>query len=641
MSGDYNLYPFMQLPDCQLHEQVQDLTCEDAYKKIISLRVYFAIVILNFIFVVSTTVYFIYRLLTANWSIPPSDMLSVTNETISKRWRLYSLRKREIFGSVLGAIGHLIFSTTVFLYQVFVNSFSCDIFLWGPMVGFLIWTYALVWRAYRLHLLIRVNELQERYNTRNAASYDSCGEKVVGTKSTAASISNGDKDYTWFMRHKGALNLSTKYQIVISSFFLIFITCIITLAEALGIWSDGRSSCKIYMGNYMVSALVAFFFLVIVPFIFWFLRNDDDAHGMRKEIWITVAVGIPCSVLCVVWQIAFDYPTSKNPAGIRGVFGPCNWLVILTTTNHIASTIMPVFKTLTIDDNKSSVYSGHKRRREKCKLLPFKNKQILKKLFLFKNWQRKQSTLEESNENNVYEWELTVESLYHALSNPKQIAILKNWAVKDFSVENILFYDRYLNLVKQLYQSQVVDTNKPSSPLAEPTNVNSDLRTSMYSNDSDTPSKPSEELLNIPFNFDQIPQLVDIYNTFIIDQAPLQVNVSYKAKSTVEKIMGSLAKEYRNTLARPPGPSMQSSIPYFSQTAEPCDTFDQQPYSAFKTKSCEGLITSTTISTSRVTSENEALTLRVFEQVRKEVFWNIFSGIFPKVVEAYNMNHAV
>lgn len=655
MLGDYTLYPFMHLPNCQLHEQgVDGITCVDTYKKIIALRVYFAITILNFIFIVFTTLYFVYRLLSANWSIPPSDILSATNQNISKQWRVYSLKKRDIFGSVLGAIGHLIFSTTVLLYQVFVNKFSCDIFLWGPVVGFFIWTYALLWRAYRLHLLIRVNELQQRYHVRNAASYNSRGEKI-NDESTAASINKNDKDYSWFMRHKDALNVSTRHHILVCSFFLIIIICIITLAESLAIWSDGYSRCEIYMGNYMVSAFVAFFFFVIVPSIFWFLRTDEDAHGVRKEIWVTVAVGIPCSILCIIWQIVFDYPTSKHPAGVRGVFGPCNWLIILTTTNHVVSTIFPVFKTLTIDKNNKSAC---RQLNKKYKRSWIKRSYIFQKLFCPKNQQRMQSTttLGHSTAISGHRWELTIEYLYHALSDPEQLTILKTWAVKDFSVENILFYDRYLNLVKQLNQSRSVLNNTDKLVLPAEPNGNQ-LQNIIYSRQSDTLSKPNEELLSIPFNSDQIPQLVNIYNTFIVDQAPLQVNISYKARSVIDKIMGPLSKQYRNNLSVP-GPSTQSDIPYFLQFTEPYDAFNH-PSITSKTKSSEALTISTTITdlviiqekekSELTTTDNEtiagdsvttpsSLTLQVFEQARKEVFWNIFSGLFPKVVEAYSIH---
>ncbi|KAG2201958.1 hypothetical protein INT47_000497 [Mucor saturninus] len=500
------------------------------------------------------------------------------------------------------------------------------------MVGFFIWTYALVWRAYRLHLMIRVNELQGRYHDRNAASYNSRGEKIR-FKTTAASIHKSDKDYDWFMRHKVALNFSSRHHIFICSFFLLVIICVIALAESFALWYHGRSHCEIYMGNYMTSAIVAFFFLVIVPFVFWLLRNDGDAHGMRMEIWVTVAVGIPCCILCIVWQIAFEYPTSRNPAGVRGVFGPCNWLVILTTTNHVATSIMPVFKTLSIDD-KNSMVSVRKRRDQWISTL--KKKLSLDKLLVNLYQQNHQSTTtpESSSKNGGHDWELTVESLYHALNDPEQIDILKNWAVKDFSVENVLFYDRYLSLVKQLVQSRVEDTD------------------SFSSNQSDTLANPSEELLKIPFSSDQIPQLVEIYNTFIVDQAPLQVNISYKARSDADKVMRPLAREYRNNPLTP-GPSVQSGIPYFLQTPRPCDdgNFLGHPTcSMSKTESCEDLTTSSAsaepvtlvqekpelTTTDSETASKDPPTLQVFEKVRREVFWNIFSGLFPKVVEAHN-----
>ncbi|KAG2231048.1 hypothetical protein BDF21DRAFT_426912 [Thamnidium elegans] len=644
MPYEYTLTPFLPLPNCDLHEQqdVSRVPCEELHAKIIALRVYFVLIVLNLIFVVFTTCYFIYRLYTCR-NVSPLDMACATNENISKQWRIYSLKKRNIFGSILGALGHLIFVTAVLIYQVVITPFTCDIFLWGPVVGFLIWVYALIWRTRRLHLLIRINELQRKYHLRSTQLCDSKDEKLV-----AESIKKDDKDYKWFMKHKGALNKGNGHHIFVFCGVVVLVTSIIVLAEYLGIWIDGISRCEIYVGNYIILGMVLVFFAVVVPFIFWYLRNDEDTHGIRKEIWVTVAVGVPCSIICIVWQTVFEYPTGKNPAGIRGIFGPCNWLIILTTTNHIMTIVLPVFKTLSLErpDKSKNSCIGTK---GTCNKLSWVYKFWPSNQLLFKDNKDKMSTntLGHSMARSGYKWELTVESLRQALNDPDQLSILKSWAVKDFTVENILFYDRYLNLIKQLKQQisngtllqdhkQLMEGGCTISRRQSQASIISQSRTLFNSED---------DILSIPIEPYLIPQVIDFYNTFIVDQSPLQVNITHKARSEIETALRPLCKKMNlksNTNTEHPG------IPDFLQSSfynyqAPFDMISYETFSIDRFSFNDEKKDTTTPCLSTSESSIQALTggqltVRIFEQARKEVFWNIFSGLFPKIVESYNMH---
>jgi hypothetical protein len=62
----YPLHPFKRLPDCindskDMHIPQESMSSEDLYQKIIFTRVYFILVILNFIFVTWATCWFIFR----------------------------------------------------------------------------------------------------------------------------------------------------------------------------------------------------------------------------------------------------------------------------------------------------------------------------------------------------------------------------------------------------------------------------------------------------------------------------------------------------------------------------------------------------------------------------------------------------
>ncbi|CEP20041.1 hypothetical protein [Parasitella parasitica] len=556
MTIDY-LNPFMSLPDCansieHYNHDPGALSCDDLHRKIIALRVYFALIVLNFLFVVISTIYYIYRNVSAKWAQTSEPTINLNNQTILKQWQTYSLKKRGLFGTILGAIGHLIFSTTVLLYQVIVTSFTCEVYLWGPITGLYIWTYAIVWRTIRLHLLFRLNQLQQRFGDHNISE---------------------DKEYQWFMHHRGR---ATRYHLFTFLFSCFIIAMIIIIVECASIRINGTSQCQFYWGNYVVLSMVVFFFIVIFPFIVWHLRGNADAHGIRRELWVTMGVGVPCFVLFIVWQVLFEYPTDSKPAGTRGIFGPSNWIIIVTTTSHVMSVIMPLFKTLPID----------------------------------KQSRRKSSTTKDGFHSNPTDkdcsptttipnqtLELTTESLSSALTDPPMLRVLQSWAVKDFSVENILFYDRYLHLLQNV------------------------------------PAEPNNNILDTPLGTDQLGDAVKFYNTFIADQSPLQVNVSYRARSTADKAMEPLVHQQHRK-----HPMIEYDIPFITPIN---DTYiHSSPIELISSYSSHTLkrTASADISSSSTARFSDApkITLQAFEPVRSEVFWNIFSGLFPKIVAAYN-----
>lgn len=543
--------PFLLLPDCaNSADNAYDpkaIDCDDVRRKIISLRVYFAFIILNSIFIITTTGYYIYRNISAKWAQTSEPTIHLTDQIISKQWQTYSLKKRGLFGTVLGAFGHLVFSTSVLLYQVIVTSFTCEIYLWGPLIGFYIWMYAIIWRTLRLHLLFRLNQLQQRFVDHTITE---------------------DKEYQWFMQHR---QRATKYHLCMFLLSVTILAAIIAISEVTSIRVHGSSRCQFYWGNYVVMGMVVFFFIAVVPFIVWYLRNDADAHGIRGELWATVGVGVPCFIMCIVWQVLFKYPTHSKPAGIRGVFGPANWIIILTTTSHVMSVISPLFKTLSIDTSARQASNS----KDCC------NPSVADDVY------SSTSTIPSQK------LELTTESLHHALSDPHLLRVLQTWAVKDFSVENILFYDRYLHLLQGV--------------------------------------QPNTNILDTPLEADQIPEVVNFYNTFIAVNSPLQVNISHKARSSIDAVMEAFV--YQNHIKHV---SFKHDLLLSTSSDDPYTHFPLELISsALPDSKPSKLFTDGPLSvTSTRLADAPIITLQAFEEARAEVFWNIFSGLFPKVVAA-------
>lgn len=621
MSASFSLTPFTHLPNCNRYEHTIRDACEFTQIKIVVLRVYFVLIILNVVFVVVTTAYFIHRF-RSHLNYPP-DLNSITNQNISRLWRIYSLKKRSVFGSVLGAIGHLVFVTSVLLYQVIITPFTCDIYLWGPMIGFMMWMYSIIWRARRLHLLIKINELKQRYRLHNSTQ-DIHRLSVITTKQLDSFIQSGGKDYKWAKRYKDVLNISKRrkfYGSVICAIISILILVIVPV-EYFVIWADNHTHCEYYIGNYIILSLVGVYFVVIVPFVIWYLRKDEDAHGLRKEIWIAVAVGIPCSIICIVWQSVFEYPSYGKHVSERLFFGSCNWLIILTTTNHVTSIVLPMFKTLKLEGQHCDQRFSKERVHGNI---------WLRKMF-YKQGRNSTAELEHLTACSRHNWELTMESLARALSDPEQLSILKSWAVKDFTVENILFFEEYRRLINDVKEHNFRESKSFEEEEPEERESLNQIEETKKASQTGTLFPQDEDVLNIPLDPEHVMQAIDFYLTFLIENAPLQVNISYRTKKEIEKIMEPISRN-PNDSSRPTTPIIPDFLqsPVTSPRSEaPIAATEFMNYSTFSQAS-------TIMSRTEDVCELQGhLTLRVFERARKEVFWNIFSGLFPKVVEASN-----
>jgi hypothetical protein len=622
MLFDVVITPFQPLPDCSTTDfDYGDFNCTSLYNKIISMRVYFAAILLNFVFIVTTTCYFIYRMLKAKWT----NYGDICQDNISKQWQEYSLKKRGLFGSVLGAIGHLIFSTTILFYQTLVEPWTCDVYLWGPMLGFYTWTYAIIWRSVRLYVLIRLSNLQKRYLRTPFQANDPRKDP-------------NDDDYKWFIKQRDRLNINTSHHIYIYSITIVLLIVIIVLAETLSISAGGYSRCSLDWGNNMIMGLVIFFFVVVVPAIGWLLKDYEDAHGIRLEIWVTLLVGIPCFVAFIIWQCVFESPNLSTNS-VRNLFGPGNWILFVTTTNHIMSILLPTVKTLSIQ-RKSKTKPNRKKHnstvvqkaRNVCRLSmlrPPEPKNAGPSMPILSSL-----SLPSLGRNPL---RLTTESLEENLCDPYMRGVLREWAIKDFSVENVLFYEFYLNLVQKVHHYKTKDTLnkinndklqviesqeqlKPSRPveLRSTSYTPSSFDSSSTLSPKDIFSIPTPQDINTSFPLDAIPEFLDFYNTFIKENAPLQVNISHKAREKIDQVFKPL-----NLTSPPYAFDIKSSPPFFETLSS---SFPNSPQDEKKDMFNIDMSAMNSI----------CMSLQLFEAARKEVFWNIFAGVYPKVVDAYS-----
>ncbi|KAI9257228.1 hypothetical protein BDA99DRAFT_441542, partial [Phascolomyces articulosus] len=238
------------------------------------------------------------------------------------------------------------------------------------------------------------------------------------------------------MRHKNfdSFDANIGLPIFTTSLIIIITACAISEATYLS-----TKRCHASWGNYLVMAGLSFFFIVVIPVIWWRLRNYKDEHGIRNEILIQCIVSIPCIVMFMIWIIVFEPTYSETPSVIRTVFIPGNWGVIMTTIGHFFFILRPLVRSYQKDENITITDDYGERDDEDH----YRQQQQQRR-------RRLGSTIDQLFDSTTPHYEMTKNALEQALEDPDAMKILKELATKDFSVENILFYGEYLKLRRKI-----------------------------------------------------------------------------------------------------------------------------------------------------------------------------------------------
>ncbi|KAI8371430.1 uncharacterized protein BYT42DRAFT_548300 [Radiomyces spectabilis] len=532
---------------------------------------------------------------------------------ISRNYQWYSMRKRSMFGTVLGAIGYFIYSTCLLLFQSFISPVTCDLLLWGTLVGFYTWTFAFCWRAYRLHFLMKLNVLRQRF---------------MRTSNPLRTNRQYDPDYQWFMENKNFKTIDARRPIAM---YITSMSVIIVICAVCEVFARQHMECQFEWGNYLQMGCFAVFIVVIAPFNLWYLRGIQDTHGIRNELMLSLTVGFPLFVLYVVWLFVLPPRSPYSWTVARGVYSASNWALLMMATGHTASVVVPLFDITHIIRLILTNLVCH----GKCSLQesePVKQQP--------KNARNQRGPLE-----------LNSSSLKRALSERETIRLLREWAIKDFSVENIIFFEYYFKLGAEVKKTQITpsflsvpSTHSPLHLLSKSSTASSSIRES-----------PMHDILTTPVGPGVIPYFIEFYETFICDTAPLQVNISYKAKQALDVTFYPFVQKRRrnSALGRPEDwdvaaediieaedANMSDKAAFVDFTdADRLSLLNQVDSKRSSSRAISSVQCHPPPSSRRSTETSESstmdltLTLAIFDDATKEVFWNIFSGLFPKVVE--------
>ncbi|KAI9491820.1 hypothetical protein BDB00DRAFT_789294 [Zychaea mexicana] len=343
----------------------------------------------------------------------------------------------------------------------------------------------------------------------------------------------------------------------------------------------------------------------------------------------------------MVWSIVFRAPYSEAPSAARLLFAPGNWVVIMTTIGHILLVLIPLARSyrtknsysihaLEIDSSSSSYNNNNSNRSSLDDLFGNASDPGRRRRQKPHQTRRNAGTELPRLPNTHPHYELTADALDQALQDPDTIKSLKELATKDFSVENVLFYEEYLKVRRKIAYSQqlgkmdesnhttttsgAATTSVVVASAPAPDNLNK-----AHKRESSTVSLPSatmndsgeSEQQQQPLLIQQhqcarrvppscIADCIGLYQTFIPDSAPLQINITAKARKIIEA--GFIQSTTATTTSH--------------GTTAPVDENNN----------------SNNNKTSSVTINEANFTLDSFEKARSEVFWNIFTSVFPKLV---------
>lgn len=583
-------------------------------------RIYFIVAIVNGVCIILTTALFIFF---AKGTSTVKMSSTISSRQLQQLQKRHSIQQRSVKGTTLGAIGHLVFSTCLLLSQAFPGSIGCELLLWGVCIGFYTWMSAFFIRAYRLRFMFRLNQLKVKY---------------LRMSSSDRFSQMDDKDYQWYISHKNNVKRSLIKPYL---YYLTSIAFIVAIAVPVEVFSVRRQGyCQLQRGIGLFIGLFAVFILFAIPFILWYLKDNGDAHGIRQELWIDAALGI---IMFTIYMALFftlqpDALNTEVPYYLE--FRPGNIPVIYTAFAHIMSVVLPVIAFLPIYNKrwvkfKSNVY----------------NKFTLKRgPILASNNTSKAISLEEnadpSTSNSIADMELvpelSIESLEKSLFDHEKLRQLQDLAIRDFSSENVLFYEKYLyleNRFKQLY----VKSESDGSALPRNWIQSYILRKSPV---AITPPPPSDEtgidvenvanykelsqernlqkFLSTPIPYKLYPAFIQFYETFIAEDTSSQVNISHRARHSIDVVFESLYQQYPELNPKIESSSSSRSIVHTLASRVSAD----EPFAKEKSRTYQHEL-----------EEHPVLTLGVFEAARIEVCWNIFNSVYPKFVEMYNCNN--
>ncbi|EIE75420.1 hypothetical protein RO3G_00124 [Rhizopus delemar RA 99-880] len=192
--------------------------------------------------------------------------------------------------------------------------------------------------------------------------------------------------------------------------------------------------CDPSWGACILLGMFGFFIAILTPFITYLLRDNPDAHGIRTELWIIAFIGFPLFLLYTIFFFKLSPLQSNAKLYMHRVFAPANCVLFFTAFAHVISIVVPLLQYIPIRIRVPKYF---------FKKRNFRTNSSTENFDIGRLAPRQVSSLSAP-------LELTMECLERTLMDPYMMSQLQEYAIRDFSSENLLFYEKLLQLEEKV-----------------------------------------------------------------------------------------------------------------------------------------------------------------------------------------------
>ncbi|KAI8802728.1 hypothetical protein BJ742DRAFT_743436 [Cladochytrium replicatum] len=330
--------------------------------------------------------------------------------------------------------------------------------------------------------------------------------------------------------------------------------------------SGGAKTCDVVglslWENYFLYGLYGFHVVLGTPYTIYILWKASDSFGIRECLLVSVTTMQVAIFLFFGTEILL-VQTSK----IRTMWGASNWFVVAVLISHFTAVILPVIKSIarSVSSRKTekmiqrqmSVSIGQRARRYRTRQLGGNETEKLLQEESRRSRVPPQSVEHLNSLGRVVRMGkngvpiISQRLVFRAvLADPVCLESFKRFCVTDYTAENPLFWQEWINLVHSFLDSMRTYNSSPNStpgsltrPITKvPANVDKLInyycsqyyRTVVCIAEKDPFSQLKD--LPVPTNMPAYSGFVRFYRAFIAPDAPNQVNVSSGALQRVVEI---------------------------------------------------------------------------------------------------------
>ncbi|KAK9716942.1 hypothetical protein K7432_006553 [Basidiobolus ranarum] len=317
-----------------------------------------------------------------------------------------------------------------------VERFPCFLNLWISSIGMPLWLTAVAGRFLRLAFLYHFSQAKLVGNTSGERYVDMVSIEKGSTSATLILNEN------WYAKHRE--KFTTKFMVKVIAGCIAFQVALTLIVQAFT--TRFQITPKMATGNCLVGwefipvwVTSAFYVFILCPMFITWVRGVQDAYGIKRELIADFTLGVCAFLLYVVFAA---FPQLHR---VRLIFPAAHWSVVALIISHFVSIILPT-------------------------------------IYAFKGDPKAGKTTSLASFDSMVE-------------DPQQFEVFKRFTLRDFSVENALFYERIMKLRMKC---------------------------------QDTPYN-SDGTLNTELTY----ELTNIYNTFITTGSEFELNLE---AATINKI---------------------------------------------------------------------------------------------------------